>query len=246
MTHAFDPYCGPAPTGQNLVASWNLDIILIAALAATIVAAHYVDRQRTPWRTAALGALLVIAFVSPLCAMTTALFSVRLAHHILIGSVIAPLLFVMVRSQFNAIIRLPPVAIFLAHTVIYWMWHLPAGYQFALSGTAQYWLMQLGLIVTSVALWGLLLSRQVPVITALGLSLGTMVQMGFLGAILTFAPEPLFEAHFGVTQAFGLSPLHDQQLAGVLMWTVGFAPYVIVALWSIRARVLTPRHVAGQ
>lgn len=215
-------------------------------LVATTIAAHYTNKEQKNWRTAALATLLVVAFVSPLCAMTTALFSVRLIHHILIGSVIAPLIYVMARTQLSFIIKVPAVVIFLAHTAIYWMWHLPVGYQFALSGTAQYWLMQTGLIVTSIALWGLLLSRQVPVITSISLSLGTMVQMGFLGAILTFAPEPLFQAHFAVTQAFGLSPLHDQQLAGVLMWSLGFAPYVIVSLWTIGTRVLTPRYVAEQ
>lgn len=219
-------------------------MVLIVALVVVTAAAHFADPRRRNWRTAVLATLLFMAFVSPLCAMTTALFSVRLSHHILIGSVIAPLIFIMARPQLGWIARLPAEAVFLTHTALYWAWHLPAGYGFALSGTAPYWLMQSGLIAASIALWGQMLSRHVSPVTAISLALGTMVQMGFLGAILTFAPDALFEAHLGTTRAFGMGPLQDQQLAGVLMWTVGFAPYIIVALWSIRTRLLS-RHATG-
>ncbi|KXG87325.1 hypothetical protein ATO67_20180 [Agrobacterium bohemicum] len=185
--------------------------------------------------------LLIVAFVSPLCAMTSALFSVRLAHHILIGSVIAPLIVTICLQTKLWPPKIPVEAIFVLHTAIYWVWHLPFGYAFTLSGTWQYWLMQIALIVVSLLLWQALLARSTSVMATAGLALGTMVQMGFLGAILTFAPTPLFDAHFASTQAFGLSPLEDQQLAGVLMWTLGFAPYAIVVLWCARTRLLLPR-----
>jgi cytochrome c oxidase assembly factor CtaG len=45
---------------------------------------------------------------------------------------------------------------------------------------------------------------------------------GFLGALLTFAREPLYgEAR----------DLQDQQLAGLIMWVVGAIPYLIAAGW---------------
>jgi putative membrane protein len=46
----------------------------------------------------------------------------------------------------------------------------------------------------------------------------TSLQMGLLGAILTFADRPLYTPHLLTTQAWGLTPLADQQLAGVIMW----------------------------
>lgn len=245
MQSTLDPYCGPAPTLQNALYSWNLDPVLIACIASILVAFHYVAPRPKAWKTGFSLLLLIAAFISPLCAMTSALFSVRLAHHILLGSVLAPFVVLMCLSATPKkwLMKIPVEAVFVAHTAIYWVWHLPFGYAFALSGTWQYWLMQIALILASILMWQALLSRHTSVAATTSLALGTMVQMGFLGAILTFAPTSLFEAHFATTQTFGLTPLEDQQLAGVLMWTLGFVPYVIVVLWCMRTRLLFPRPV---
>jgi putative membrane protein len=42
--------------------------------------------------------------------------------------------------------------------------------------------------------------------------------MALLGAILTFTDRPLYTPHLLTTQAWGLTPLADQQLAGAIMW----------------------------
>ncbi|WP_146258714.1 cytochrome c oxidase assembly protein [Agrobacterium rosae] len=243
MPSTLDPYCGAAPTLQNALSSWNLDPVLIACLACSAGAFHYVTPRPKAWKTGIVLMLLIVAFVSPFCAITSALFSVRLAHHVLLGSVVAPFVVMVSPATKRWLTKLPLEAVFVAHTAIYWVWHLPFGYAFALSGTWQYWLMQIALIFASVLLWQALLSRNTSVVATTSLALGTMVQMGFLGAILTFAPSPLFEAHFATTQTFGLTPLEDQQLAGVLMWTLGFVPYVTVVLWCMRTRLLFPRPV---
>lgn len=67
------------------------------------------------------------------------------------------------------------------------------------------------------------------------------MQMGFLGALLVFASGPLFATHFMTTQAFGLTPLEDQQLAGLLMWVPAFLPYAGVALSKVAA-LIWPRQ----
>lgn len=231
------PYCGPAPTLQSALISWNFDPVLLACIAVIAVAFHHLVPRAGIWKTGLFLTLLIVAFVSPLCAMTSALFSVRLAHHILLGSVIAPYVVMFGSPTKRWLAKMPVEAIFFTHTAIYWAWHLPFGYAFAMSGSWQYWLMQIALILASVLLWHALLSRSTSVVATASLALGTMVQMGFLGAILTFAPAPLFEAHFATTQAFGLTPLEDQQLAGVMMWTLGFAPYAAVVLWCMRTRL---------
>jgi hypothetical protein len=46
----------------------------------------------------------------------------------------------------------------------------------------------------------------------------TGVQMSLLGALLTFAAVPLFSVHEFTTAAWGLTPLEDQRLGGLLMW----------------------------
>jgi putative membrane protein len=105
--------------------------------------------------------------------------------------------------------------------------------------------MQSGLILASVWLWTVMLSQGTSVFAALGVLVGTMVQMGFLAAVITFAPFPIFEAHFLTTEAFGLNPLQDQQLAGLLMWTVGILPYAVTAIWMVSARLMAPVEQRG-
>ncbi len=55
------------------------------------------------------------------------------------------------------------------------------------------------------------------------------VENGRLGAVLTFAARPLYWVHAHTTQAYGLSPLEDQQLAGVIMWV----PASVIYLWTL-------------
>jgi putative membrane protein len=46
----------------------------------------------------------------------------------------------------------------------------------------------------------------------------TAVHTGLLGAMLTFAGVPLYDAYAGPAAVRGVSALEDQQLAGLLMW----------------------------
>ena len=63
------------------------------------------------------------------------------------------------------------------------------------------------------------------------LSLFTMaMQCGLLGALITFAPTPWYDAYTSTTQPWGLSPLEDQQLAGAIMWVPMGVIYTLAAL----------------
>src|SRR5687768_13913204 len=76
-------YCGVAPVPADIWTSWNLDPVLLAALG--LLAIGYVATSRTStalqrgcfWSA---WLMLVALFVSPLCAWSSALFSVRVAH----------------------------------------------------------------------------------------------------------------------------------------------------------------------
>jgi len=57
-----------------------------------------------------------------------------------------------------------------------------------------------------------------------------MVAMGLLGALLTFTGEPVYAPHFLTTAAWGLTPLADQQAAGLIMWAPAAAVYLAAAL----------------
>ena len=98
VTQAWTPYCGPAPSPANLLADWNFDVIvgLLGVLAVAMFVVLHRQEGFKPGRYAGAIAVFVIAFASPLCALSSALFSARVVHHLLLVLVAAPLLVALV------------------------------------------------------------------------------------------------------------------------------------------------------
>ena len=102
--------------------------------------------------------------------------------------------------------------------------------------------MQASLLGSALGFWNAV--RLAPIPGAIVALLATMVQMGLLGALLTFAGSPLYAPHFATTAAWGLGPLEDQQLAGLIMWAPAAAVYLAAAV-GVLAGVLRPRERAA-
>ena len=231
-----DIYCGPAPTPDILWSAWNFDPPLLAGVAAIflfLMISAKSRRQRLAAWTSLL--LMLLAFVSPLCALASALFSARVAHHVVLVTLLAPAIVLAMPAETLRRPQLPAQLSFITHTVLMWVWHAPGPYLFALGSPAAYWLMELTLVGSALWLWMDILSPQRSAGAAIALLLGTTMQMGMLSALLTFSREPLFAAHMDSTHAFRLSPLADQQLAGLLMWVPAALPYLAAALLRLRS-----------
>lgn len=224
------PYCGAAPEPAELLGRWNLDPILLVALGAVAVGYGRAFPTAEPWRRGCFAAAMLLAlflFVSPFCALSSALFSARVVHHVLIGAALAPLIVLSVpRGRFR--VRGTLAAWTAVQALIFWLWHSPPLYAWALSGDAAYWLMQLSLLASAAGFWSAV--RQASAPTAAAALLATMVQMGLLGALITFSAAPLYAPHFATAQPWGLSPLDDQQLAGLIMWAPAAGAYLAAAL----------------
>lgn len=232
-------YCGPAPEPQQLLAAWNADASAIALSAAVLV---LFLRRPGPTRPLplVLALLLFLAlFLSPLCALTVALFSARVAHHVLLVAVVAPLL-ALVFPQERMRPRLSLQLLVGLHALVLWFWHAPPVYEVAIASALPYWTMQLSLLGTAFLLWQRIFARGTSLGSALFALLATVVQMGMLGALLTFAREPLYASHFSTTLPFGLTPLADQQLGGLIMWVPAALPYLIVAALLVARRLQRP------
>ena len=224
------PYCGTAPTPAELLARWNVDPVLLLALGAMALLYGLRFRNVEPRRRACFACaflLLLALFVSPFCALSSALFSARVVHHVLMGIVVAPLI---VAAIPEGKIRLSgSLAVWTAaQALIFWLWHSPALYAWALSSHAAYWLMQLSLLASAFGFWAALRRASAP--SAVAALLATMVQMGLLGALITFSASPLYAPHFVSTHAWGFSALEDQQLAGLIMWAPASGVYLAAAL----------------
>lgn len=239
------PYCGAAPAPADFWSSWNPDPLLLAALAAMTVygiAATGETRGQRGLFFAAWGMLFAL-FVSPLCAWSSALFSVRVAHHMVLVAATAPLL-VLARPRLPAMLARRPglMAGFLLHTALVWLWHMPAPYEAALASHALFWAMQLSLIVSAIWMWAAVLDPREGAGRVFVVLLGSFTQMGLLGALITFAGRPLYAAHFGTTLPWGLTALEDQQLAGLVMWVPAAVPYLFAALWIAARFVHRPER----
>lgn len=235
----YEPYCGPAPTPETLSASWNLDPFLIIALGVIGIAGLWRLREAgssdTIMRRQAFllaGAAAFVAFVAPLCALTVALFSARTLHHLVLLGLVAPALAIAFPFRLRA-----PSTTFLAVSVVLWIWHVPEVYSAAWNHDAFYWVMQFALIATAWAFWSTVLDAREDAMETVSSSAavaGLAGQMGLIGAVLTFAPGILYREHVALTAPFGLTPLADQQLAGLIMWVPGMLPMAVLTAILLR------------
>lgn len=227
------PYCGSPPVPGELLTRFNLDPILIVVLlglACLQLAWLGCGAARNLRLWAGAGWLAgAAALLSPLCALSVALFAARVGQHMILLLVSAPLVaYAWPRSRSTggrAQLWIPAVAFFIA----LWFWHMPDPYEATFGSTFVYWSMHVTLFGSAIFLWRALLHHQ-PRQTAEVIAAGafTSMHMSLLGAVLTFAGRPLFSWHIlSLTGRWGLTPLQDQQLGGVFMWVPG----MLLLLW---------------
>ena len=58
----------------------------------------------------------------------------------------------------------------------------------------------------------------------------TSVHSGALGALITLARSVWYPSYAGLTSSWGLTPLEDQQLGGLIMWIPAGLVYLIAGL----------------
>lgn len=207
------------------MSSWNLDPWLLAVLAVTALVLTATVRRDQRLSAAIAVGVLGVAFVSPLCALSSGLFSARTVHHVLLVTCAAPL-FALIGLRDRAVgIAVP----FAASTITLWLWHVPALYTAALNHHALYWLMQASLLGTAIWFWRAIFSARSALPAAMVALAGAAGQMGLLGALLTFAPRALYPHHMIAPLTYGMDPLQDQQLAGLIMWVPAMLPYALIA-----------------
>src|SRR5579862_3515894 len=229
------PYCGSPPVPGALLERFNLDPRLLVAL--VLVAALHIasaaDRRRRVCATAG-WLVATAAFVSPLCALSVALFAARIAQHMLLILIAAPLIALALPCGGSHLARLRSWSAAATFLLALWFWHMPRPYEATFASPLVYWCMHLTLFGSAIWLWReILQSAHQLTVDALAVGALSSMQMGLLGAVLTMAGHPLFFPHLTTTQAWALTPLEDQQLGGVFMWVPGVALFLWAALRSL-------------
>lgn len=198
---------------------------------------------------------VVLALVSPIDGAAGALFTAHMIQHLLLVIVAAPLIVLgepltaylwglpvgarravgaawkrasLVRWTWRQL-RRPPVA-WALHIGLLWTWHLPRMYDLAMVNEPVHILEHALFLLSALLFWWVVFDRRSR--TSAGALIAylflAMLQSTLLGAILTMVRRPLYLAHYGTTAAWGLTPLEDQQLAGLIMWIPAGTVYLIV------------------
>jgi putative membrane protein len=228
------PYCGAAPFPGELALRFNLDPLLIAGLLLLLACQLRLTNAKDSRLPAIAGWLAAgIALVSPLCALSVALFSARVAQHMILVLIAAPLIALGLprRSAAGRGMTLMSALTFFAAL---WFWHMPYPYDATFGNSAVYWSMHITLFGSAIWLWRELL-HHTAARTGEAFFVGavTSMQMGLLGALLSLADHALFKWHLVTTWPWGLTPLEDQQLGGVIMWVPGIALFLWIAVRSV-------------
>lgn len=230
----------PATPPSAIWTDWSLAPEVVLPLAAALALGFRHREQAWPRRALFLAGwlLLAVALVSPLCRLAASSASAHMAQHAILVALAPPLLVLgLTRGRRDARSTWPGLpAVSLAYGAAIWLAHAPRVYEAALDGPAAHLLLLAVLLGSGLLFWDQVLRRARAGEAILALFLA-MVHTGLLGALLTFAPRPWYPVFAGRVEAWGLSPLEDQQLAGLLMWVPMGGVYLAVAL-ALLARVL--------
>jgi putative membrane protein len=130
-----------------------------------------------------------------------------------------------------------PVAATLLQLVVMAGWHAPALFGRALERDSWHVAQHLSFLISAVIFWWAMAQgrsgRHGYGMAALCLFL-TSLGGGALGALMTFSASPWYDGYaaMGMTPA-GLTPIEDQQLAGLLMWIPGGIFHAAAALFFL-------------
>lgn len=166
---------------------------------------------------------LLIALVSPLCRLAATLVAGHMVQFMVLLVPASLCLAWGLGARRRGGVTLPT----LAYGLAIWLWHLPGLYALILRDPLAHLAAYLLLIFVSLRFWQAVLASRGAGLLALA---ATLAHSGLLGALLTFAGRPLYGLQAGGALLWNLTPLEDQQLAGLIMWVPGAALYLAVGL----------------
>lgn len=187
------------------------------------------------------GALLamVLSLQGPLHELSDYfLFSAHMVQHLVLILVMPPLLLAgipdwLLRPALNVkaiklvarALTLPLVA-FALNNAIFLAWHFPGPYDLMMRDHAVHVAMHLTIMVTGVIMWWPVMSP-LPELPRIAAPL-QMVYLFLVGipmmlsaALITFSASAMYSWYVEAPRLWGLSPLEDQRLGGVIMWVPG-------------------------
>jgi putative membrane protein len=211
---------------------------------------------------------LALALLSPIHTFSEELFFVHMAQHVIVMSVAAPLLLlanpvqamiwslpprarVAVGHMLSAearplrVLKLltQPIVAWTLFVLNLWVWHQPPAYQAALESELVHYAQHLLFFLSAVLFWWPVigpapLRSRLPYPARMLYVFVTWLPNSVLGAGFTFAPNVMMSFYEARPRHWGIDPLADQQLAGLIMWIPGDSIYaaamIVLLLATLR------------
>ena len=168
----------------------------------------------------------------------TYLFSAHMVQHLLLALVVAPLLIMatpgwMLRPALasppvNAVARwvTNPLRAFAIFNVVMAAWHLPPLYNLAMAHHNVHIVQHLMFLVAAVLMWWPILSP-LPELPRLPYPLQMLylflmsIPMSIVAVYIAYADAVLYPAYATAPRVWGISPMQDQLIGGLIMWIPG-------------------------
>ena len=213
--------------------------------------------RRESWCFAAGWIALAVALLSPVHPLSGVLFSVHMTQHELLMVIAAPLvvlgrpamvmlwafprgssrrtLGVLRRAGFGRLWHwlMNAFVASVVHAVALWVWHVPVLFEATLRSDAVHALQHAMFFGTALMFWQAVLfgeRRAADYGLAVLYLFLTAMHSGALGALITFASGAWYSVYDTTTSPWGLTPLEDQQLGGLIMWIPAGMVYVVAGL----------------
>jgi putative membrane protein len=207
--------------------------------------------------------LLFVALVSPLDALGGALFSAHMLQHVVLMLAAAPLMVLgrpfiafswalperwrrpaarrltapPARATWRALAH--PLSAWLLHAAALWVWHVPVLYEATLHSEWIHAAQHASFFGTAMLFWWSVIEHAGRTRAGHGVSVlsifTTAVHSSVLGALLTFSLTVWYPIYAERAALWGLTPLQDQQLGGLVMWVPAGLIYVVAALAALAA-----------
>ncbi|MBV8978119.1 MAG: cytochrome c oxidase assembly protein [Alphaproteobacteria bacterium] len=190
----------------------------------------------------ACGAVVALATVlPPLVQMAGELFALHMLQHLLLVAVAAPLLAAALDCDVK------PVTGWCAFVGIFLFWHWPAAFRWAALHPAAELFELLSILAAAILFWSAAFSRRHASYGARALLVMTAaVATDLPGVVMVFAPSAVCTMPGENALRFGLTPLEDQQIAGLLMWVpanlifFGLATFLFARWMTSDRELVTP------
>ena len=215
---------------------------------------HTLTPARRPSRIRVGCFVLGVAFVfialgSPLDVGAERLFALHMLQHVVLYAWAAPLIWLgLPGPMFEPVLQVPslrsvlsvvlhPLVAASVFTVNMWFWHVPPIYETAVTQSAVHYTMHISFLATGLMFWWTLagprelLHALQPGWRLLYILLSSIPMM-ILAFSLVGTPSVLYDYYATQPRTWGISPLLDQQLGGIVMGSLGeiieFIPFSVI------------------